>query len=84
MKIISIQSTKMAIHIGAVVWSWSCDGWIYNYLCNRCLSPLMLRVRISLRARCTTLCDKVCYLRQAGGFLRVLRFSQPIKLITMI
>jgi hypothetical protein len=25
-----------------------------------CLSPLMLWVRISIRARCTTLCDKVC------------------------
>ena len=32
-------------------------SWIYNYLCNQCLSPLMW-VRISIRARCTTLCDK--------------------------
>jgi hypothetical protein len=32
----------------------------YNYLWNLCLSSLMLRVRISIRARCTTLCDKVC------------------------
>ena len=31
-----------------------------NYLCNRCLSPLMLWVRISNRARCTTLCEKGC------------------------
>jgi len=23
-------------------WSWSYGSWIYNYLCNRCLSPLML------------------------------------------
>ena len=38
---------------------WSYGSWIY-YLCNQCLSPLMLRVRISIRARCTTLCDKVC------------------------
>jgi len=37
------------------------DGsWIDNYLCNQCLSPLMLWVRISIRVRCTTLCDKVC------------------------
>ena len=28
--------------------------------CNRCLSPLMLWVRLPLWARCTTLCDKVC------------------------
>jgi hypothetical protein len=32
----------------------------HRYLCNQCLSPLMLGVRISIRARCTTLCDKVC------------------------
>ena len=41
-------------------WLWSNGSWIYNYLCNQCISPLMLRVRISIRERCTTLCDKVC------------------------
>ena len=41
-------------------WPWSFGNWIYNYLCNQCLSPLMLWVRISVRVRCTTLCDKVC------------------------
>jgi hypothetical protein len=41
-------------------WPWSYGNWIYNYLCNHCLSPLMLRARISIKARCTTLCDKVC------------------------
>ena len=41
-------------------WPWSYGSWIYNYLCNQCLSPLMLWVRISNRARGTTLCDKVC------------------------
>ena len=40
-------------------WPWSYGSWIYNYLCNQCLSPLMLWGRISMRARCTTLCDKV-------------------------
>ena len=36
--------------------------WIYYYLCNQCLSPLMLWVRIPLRwgVLDTTLCDKVC------------------------
>ena len=35
--------------------------WSYGSLiCNQCLSPLMLWVPISIRARCTTLCDKVC------------------------
>jgi len=44
-------------------WSWLCGSWIYNYIvpiCNQYLSPLMLWVWISIRARCTTLCDKVC------------------------
>jgi len=42
--------------------TWSYGSWIYNYLCNRyrCLSPLMLWIRISIRTRCTTLCNKVC------------------------
>ena len=41
--------------------SWSCSygSWIYNYLWNQCLSPLMLWVRISIRARCITICDQV-------------------------
>jgi hypothetical protein len=50
----------ISIEFIAVAWSWSYGSWIYNYLCNQCLSPLMLWVRISIRARCTTLCDKVC------------------------
>ena len=40
------------------LWPWLYGSWIYNYLCNQCLSPLMW-VWISIRARCTTLCDKV-------------------------
>ena len=45
------------------LWPWSYGSWIYNYLCNRCLSPPMLLIRtpmIPLRARFTTLCDKIC------------------------
>ena len=33
---------------------------------HRDLSPLMLWVRISIRARCTTLCNKVCQWLVAG------------------
>ena len=39
---------------------WSYDNWNDNYLCNQCLSPLMLWIRISIRARWTTLCDNIC------------------------
>ena len=50
------------ILLRAPTWPWSYGSWIYNYLCkaNQCLSTLMLWVRISIRARCATLCDKVC------------------------
>ena len=45
---------------GGSSWLWLYGSWIYNSLCNQYLSPLMLWVRISIRARCTTLCDTVC------------------------
>ena len=54
-------------------WSWSHGSWIYNYLCNQCLSPLKLWVRIPLR-RCvldTTLCDKVCQWLATGLWFSV-------------
>ena len=38
-------------------------------LCIQYLSPLMLGVRISIRARCTTLCDKVCRWLAKGRWL---------------
>ena len=54
-----ISYRKLWVNLGPS-WLWSYGSWIYNYICNRCLSPLMLWVRLPLRARCTTLCDKVC------------------------
>ena len=41
-------------------WSWWYCSQIYDYLCNQCLSQLMLWVRIPLRRGVldTTLCDK--------------------------
>jgi len=49
-------------------WSLSHSSWIYNYLCNQCLSPLALWVRISLRRGVldTTLCDNICQCIAAG------------------
>ena len=38
-----------------------------TYAMEQCRSPLKLRVRISIRARCTTLCNKVCQLFATGG-----------------
>jgi hypothetical protein len=34
-------------------WSWTYGSWIYNNLCNQCLPPFTLWVRIPLKARCT-------------------------------
>jgi len=34
-------------------WSWSYGSWIYNYLCNQCLSPLKVWVQTPFMARCT-------------------------------
>ena len=47
-------------------WPWSYGSWIYSDVYNLCLSPLMLWVRIPLRARRTTLCDKVSQWLAAG------------------
>jgi hypothetical protein len=41
-------------------------SWIYNYLCNQCLSPLMLWVRIPPRARAVG-CIMSCLVRRAVG-----------------
>jgi hypothetical protein len=53
----------------------SYGSWIYNYLCNRCLSTPMLWVRISMRARCATFCDKVCQKRDFPSFLYISGFA---------
>jgi hypothetical protein len=71
-----MASSRFFVEVWWLLWCYG--SWIYNYLFNQCLSPLMLRVWISIRARCTTLCDKVVSdLRQVCGFLR---FPLPIKL----
>jgi hypothetical protein len=50
---------------------WSYGRWIYHYLCNQCISPLKLWVRIPFMRGVldTTLFDKVCQWL-VGGFLR--------------
>ena len=49
-------------------WSWSYGSWIYNYLCNQCLSSLSceFKPRSWRGVLDTTLCDKV-YLWLATG-----------------
>jgi len=58
--------------------SWSYGSWIYNYLCNQCLSPLKLWVRIPLRwgVLDTALCDIVC------KWLAASRWISPVTLVS--
>jgi hypothetical protein len=63
--------------------SWSYGSWIYNYLCNQCLSPLTLLVRIPLRRGVLdiTLCDDACQWLATGIWFspRVSRFDELAK-----
>ena len=69
-------------------WWWSYNSWIYNYICNQCLSSLTLWVGISLRRG---VLDTTVYvikfvsdLRHVDDFLRVLWFPPLIKLTAII
>jgi hypothetical protein len=66
---------------GGMSWLWSYGSWIYNYICNQCLSPLMLWVQVLILTRCTTLNGKVCQWRDRSvvfsgysGFLHQLNW----------
>ena len=75
-----------ARHMGSSL-SWSYGSWIYSYLCNQCLLPLTLWVRIPLGEMYSIqhyVIKFVSDLRQVGGFLQVLRFPPPITLTATI
>jgi hypothetical protein len=69
-------------------WSWSYCSWIYNYLCNQCLSPLTLQVRISRSSEVYSIQHYVIKLSvscdRSVVFLRALWFLPPIKLTATI
>ena len=52
--------------IGAVIVMIVCS-WIFNYLCNQYLSPLMLWFRVPLMVRCTRYNIMWKFVRQVGG-----------------
>ena len=60
--------TNISKNVKGPSWLWSHGSWIYNYLCNRCLSSLTLWVRIPSRRGVldTTLCDEACQWLAAG------------------
>jgi hypothetical protein len=51
----SISIKQLPFIITELEPSWSYGSWIYNYLCNRCLSSLKLWVWTPFMARCTRL-----------------------------
>ena len=51
----SVLVIKLTWNFTGPSWPWSYGSWIYDYLCNQCLSSLMLWVWILIRVRCTTL-----------------------------
>ena len=62
--------------------SWSFGSWIYNYMCDKCLSPLTLWVRIPLMYSIHDYVLKfVSAWRQVGG---ILRCPPPVKLTATI
>jgi hypothetical protein len=53
-----IHNGSLAVYVCSNVieglsWSRLYGSWIYNYLCNQCLSPLKLQVRTPFMPRCT-------------------------------
>ena len=59
-------------------WSWSYGSWIYNFLCNQCLQPLTLWVRIPLSRG---IFDKTCYkVTACRWYYSGTPFPPPIKL----
>jgi len=43
-KIVMMILAKDFRDIQGLSWSWSYGSWIYNYLCNQCLSPWIFLV----------------------------------------
>jgi hypothetical protein len=65
------QFRFMVFNVISTIFPWSYGSLISNYLCNQCLSQLMLWVRTPLRRGVldTTLCDKVCQGLVTGQWL---------------
>ena len=54
-------------------WPWLHSSWIYNYLCNQCLSPLKLWLRTLFMASVT--CDRSVVFSWYSGFLHQWNWS---------
>jgi hypothetical protein len=76
---------KFFKNIKGTSWPWLYGSSMYNYLCSQCLSPLMFWVRILIRAKCTTLCDKVCQWLATGQWFSLGSLKlKTIKLVSVV
>jgi hypothetical protein len=70
-----LHITEFACLFVGLSFPWLYGSWIYNYICNQCLSPLMCETESRSERGIQHYVRKVVSnLRQFGGFLRVLRF----------
>jgi len=81
-----VRKYTIYLQVRGPSWLWSYGSWMYNYLCNHCLSPLKLSVSSNPAHGEMYLTQHyvikfVSELLQVGGFLR---FPSPIKLTAMI
>ena len=62
-------------------WSWLYYSWIHNYICNQCISPLTLGVRITLMRGVLDilLCDKVYKWPAAGRWHPPVSFNKTYR-----
>jgi hypothetical protein len=72
--------------MGTVVWSWSYGSWIYNYLWNPSTTKVVSQKPVNgeVYSMQHYVIKFVSDLQQVGGFLRVFRFPQPIKMTATI
>ena len=58
-------------------WPWSFGSWIYNYLCNQCLSPLTLWVRCEFESSSCEVYSRQHYMINFVSYLwQVVVFSR--------
>jgi hypothetical protein len=80
----SLVWTFSLISLKGLLWSWSYGSWIYNYLCNRDLSPLSCEsnpVNGEVNSMQHYVIKFLIDLQRVSGFLQELWFPPPIKLI---
>ena len=81
----TLRTKTISVHIfEGSSWSWSCGSWIYNNMCNQCLSPIQFPVHCEVYTVQHYVIKFVSDLWQVCGFLRVIQYPPSIKLTSTI